>query len=151
MPRALLALLIASTFLAAQQSRAVTKATVDKWMKELSNWGRWGKEDQMGTVNLITPAKRRQAAGLVRDGVSVSLAHDTLMEKAADNGSPFSHVMMATGRYDTTRAFQHLYLQDEAMPKQRDSSRLAVDRGCLHHGLEPGSASGSNHHLQELQ
>jgi hypothetical protein len=51
----------------------------------------------MGTVNLITPAKRRQAAALVKDGVSVSLAHDTLIEKAADNGSPFSHVMTATG------------------------------------------------------
>lgn len=75
----------------------MTKATVDRWMKELSNWGRWGKEDQMGTVNLITPAKRRQAAALVKDGVSVSLAHDTLIEKAADNGSPFSHVMTATG------------------------------------------------------
>ena len=31
-------------------------------MTELSNWGRWGKEDQMGAVNLITPAKRKQAA-----------------------------------------------------------------------------------------
>jgi hypothetical protein len=31
----------------------------------------------MGSVNLITPAKRKQAAALVRDGVSVSLARDT--------------------------------------------------------------------------
>jgi kynurenine formamidase len=97
MLRSLVVLLIASSFLVGQQSRTVTKATVDRWMKELSNWGRWGKEDQMGTVNLITPAKRRQAAALVKDGVSVSLAHDTLIEKAADNGSPFSHVMTATG------------------------------------------------------
>ena len=39
----------------------VTKADVEKWMTELSNWGRWGKDDQMGTVNLITPAKRKEA------------------------------------------------------------------------------------------
>ena len=30
-------------------------------MKDLSNWGRWGQDDQMGAVNLITPAKRKQA------------------------------------------------------------------------------------------
>ncbi|MBL8293702.1 MAG: hypothetical protein JNN08_17790, partial [Bryobacterales bacterium] len=76
---------------------AVTKATVDAWMKELSNWGRWGKNDELGTVNLITPAKRKQAAALVRDGVSVSLAHDTEKLKAVDNPSPFKHSVTHTG------------------------------------------------------
>jgi len=44
---------------------SVEKATLDRWMQELSNWGRWGKDDQLGTVNLITPAKRKAAAGQV--------------------------------------------------------------------------------------
>src|SRR3954452_11907766 len=38
-----------------------------------SNIGRWGDADQRGTLNLITPAKRREAAALVREGTSVSL------------------------------------------------------------------------------
>ena len=38
----------------------------------LSNWGRWGDDDTLGTLNLITDAKRRQAASLVREGVSIS-------------------------------------------------------------------------------
>ena len=38
------------------------------------NWGRWGKDDQMGAVNLITPAKRAAAAGLVKTGRTVSLS-----------------------------------------------------------------------------
>ncbi len=42
-------------------------------MTELSNWGRWGKDDQAGTVNLITNAKRKQAAALVKEGISVSV------------------------------------------------------------------------------
>ena len=46
----------------------VTKATVDDWMTELSNWGRWGEDDQMGTVNLITPETRKAAAKLVTHG-----------------------------------------------------------------------------------
>lgn len=80
------------------QPPATDKATIDRWMKELSNWGRWGKEDQMGTVNLITPAKRKQAAALVREGVSVSLARNTEKQTAPDNPSPFVHEMRATGK-----------------------------------------------------
>jgi hypothetical protein len=45
----------------------VTQAEYDRWKKELSNWGRWGKDDQLGTLNLVTAAKRRAAAALVKD------------------------------------------------------------------------------------
>ena len=38
------------------------------------NWGRWGKDDQLGAINLITPAKRAAAARLVRTGRSVSMS-----------------------------------------------------------------------------
>ena len=56
--------------------RVVTEAEYERWKTELSNWGRWGKDDQIGALNLITPSKRKQAAGLVKEGVSVSLAAD---------------------------------------------------------------------------
>jgi kynurenine formamidase len=71
--------------------RKLAKADVDRMMQELSNWGRWGKDDQLGTVNLITPAKRRAAAALVRDGVSISLARDADKRSAPDNPVPFVH------------------------------------------------------------
>ena len=76
---------------------AVTLAQYERWKTELSNWGRWGKDDQIGTLNLITPAKRRQAAALVRDGVSVSLAADADTEKAVDNPSPYEYTMLGIG------------------------------------------------------
>ena len=63
-------------FVTAQSNRNVTAATVENWMAELSNWGRWGRGDQLGALNLITPAKRIEAAKLVKTGVSVSLAHN---------------------------------------------------------------------------
>ena len=44
-------------------SHAVTEGQYERWKKDLSNWGRWGKDDEIGTLNLITPAKRKQAAG----------------------------------------------------------------------------------------
>ena len=40
----------------------------------LTNWGRWGEDDQRGTLNLMTPELIRKAAGLVKTGKTYSLA-----------------------------------------------------------------------------
>ena len=80
-----------------QAAQPVTRAQFERWKTELSNWGRWGKDDQLGALNLITPAKRRQAAALVREGFSVSLSRDADMQKAIDNPDPFEHSMIAIG------------------------------------------------------
>ena len=77
---------------------AVTQAQFDRWKTELSNWGRWGRDDEKGTLNLITPAKRKQAAALVRDGVAVSLARNADTEKAVDNANPYEQVMRPVGK-----------------------------------------------------
>ncbi len=61
-----------------------TAADFQRAMKELSNWGRWGEKDELGAANLITPAKRKQALALAREGLTVSLAHDVIQEKAVD-------------------------------------------------------------------
>ncbi|MFL6305955.1 MAG: cyclase family protein [Candidatus Sulfotelmatobacter sp.] len=95
----LVPLLCIASLAADAPSRRMTKADIDRWMSELSNWNRWGKNDQIGSVNLITPAKRKQAAALVIEGVSVSLARDAETQKAADNSSPFMHKMLSTGAH----------------------------------------------------
>jgi kynurenine formamidase len=82
------------TLLADAPDHKMVKADVDRWMTELSNWGRWGKDDQLGTLNLITPQKRKDAVKLVKDGVPVSLAHDVLKERAEDNTNPFVQTML---------------------------------------------------------
>src|SRR5271157_5205963 len=68
--------------------RDLTKEDVDRWMTELSNWGKWGADDQAGTINLITPAKRKAAAALVREGVSVSMSLDADLPKEGSTGGP---------------------------------------------------------------
>src|SRR5580700_9747374 len=88
------ALLLAGAL--AGQPRPATTADFDRWMKELSNWGRWGKADELGTLNLLTPATRLAAAKLVREGVAVSLSRDTDTEKSADNARPFIHEMLSS-------------------------------------------------------
>ena len=41
--------------------------------KELNNWGRWGDDDEIGTLNFVTPEKRVQAAQLVKTGKNFDL------------------------------------------------------------------------------
>ncbi|HAY83004.1 MAG TPA: cyclase [Planctomycetaceae bacterium] len=80
-----------------QAPRSMTQADVERLFQQVSNWGRWGKEDQLGTLNLITAAKRQQAAKLVRAGISVSLARTVEETVTPDNPSPFQQTMLKTG------------------------------------------------------
>ncbi|WP_290802687.1 cyclase family protein [Herbiconiux sp.] len=54
----------------------LTTSAVERYFDELSNWGRWGRDDRKGTLNLITPEVRRQALASVRAGLAVSLSRD---------------------------------------------------------------------------
>ena len=75
--------------------RLVTLETLAEWEEELSNWGRWGPDDQRGALNLITPEKTVQAAALVEVGETVTLQHFVLKERAMDSQSfgPYEHWM----------------------------------------------------------
>ena len=66
----------AATRSAAAQAdpRMPTQAEVESWYTDRRNWGRWGDDDQMGAVNLITPEKSAAAAALVRKGRKVSMS-----------------------------------------------------------------------------
>jgi kynurenine formamidase len=77
--------------------RTVTREQYEGWKKTLSNWGRWGKDDQIGTMNLVTPAKMREAAALVKEGFSVSLASAPDEVKAVDNPNPYERTMQGIG------------------------------------------------------
>ena len=131
-------------------NRAVTEAQYERWKRELSNWGRWGKDDQIGTLNLITPAKRRQAAALVKDGVSVSLAGDADTVKAIDNPNPYEHTMQGIGA-DRIAVFYHGIAHTHL-----DSLAHINDQGVFYNGYAPdpadvakgGHARNSIHNLK---
>src|SRR5262245_2344429 len=79
---------------AAADPPPVTNTDIARWMKDLSNWGRWGADDQRGTLNLITAEKRKQALKLVRDGMSVSLVHTLDKDQFPDNPRPLGQQMV---------------------------------------------------------
>jgi hypothetical protein len=76
----------------AAEHPTITRAQVDRWMTELSNWGRWGKDDQLGALNLITQAKRQQAMALAKTGTVVSLERRVVLtpkpEETKRDGKP---------------------------------------------------------------
>ena len=85
-------------------------AEFEQLFQQVSNWGRWGKDDQLGAINLVTPEKRKQALALAKTGTMVSLAHTLMTERADDNSSPFEHTMNPPGfNLDTYRVSYHGY------------------------------------------
>lgn len=69
------------------------------------NWGRWGENDEYGTLNLITDAVRARAAAEARTGRVVSLALPIQprplisgpLARATAEASPVEQVMAYTG------------------------------------------------------
>ncbi|MBO04170.1 MAG: hypothetical protein CL731_04030 [Chloroflexi bacterium] len=73
-----------------------------KWLKtDLSNWGRWGDDDQKGTLNHLSQEKTFQALQMVQEGDLVSCARAIEFKAAADVPSPPQHFMVSAG--DTYR------------------------------------------------
>src|SRR5881396_1026639 len=79
---------------------AVTPALLEEYCTRFRNWGRWGPEDEIGTLNFITPNVITRAARLVRQGrvISCALNFDTGGPQTGAFGrvNPI-HSMVATG------------------------------------------------------
>ena len=81
-----------------QVQSAKTLATEEDFRRaftELSNWGRWGQNDELGAANLITPAKRKAAVALVREGLAISLAHDIFQEDVPDGNGHLERTVVS--------------------------------------------------------
>jgi kynurenine formamidase len=89
-----------------------TEKEVLAYFHTLSNWGRWGSDDQLGTLNLLTPDKVLQAVKLVKEGLTVSCGRTVYFDPSPDAQRPPVHFMIesgdgwATGDKVTSRALQ---------------------------------------------
>jgi kynurenine formamidase len=80
-----------------------TPQELEALFEELSNWGRWGSDDDRGALALITDEHRARAAALVRTGRAVSLAHDLPVRPSKETPHPAQHHMLRSGdAIDTT-------------------------------------------------
>jgi kynurenine formamidase len=86
-----------------------SESDVVRMLEGLSNWGRWGRDDQLGTLNLITPEKRLKAARLVSEGAGVTCARPISTEIAADTTFQPLRFMVDSGEgRDTASAERRL-------------------------------------------
>lgn len=89
----------------------VSATTLQEWEQELSNWGRWGPDDQAGTLNLLTPGNKIEASRLVKQGISLSLSMPMSKEAGVNNGDPLIHSLGTAGQWagDTYTINYHGY------------------------------------------
>ncbi len=71
----------------------ITLAAFDAMFESVKNWGRWGPDDERGTLNYLTPDKVAAAAALVRSGRTVSMAIPINKVAGPDNPNPAVHFM----------------------------------------------------------
>jgi kynurenine formamidase len=83
------------------RSRAEVSAGEFKELFErVSNWGRWGDDDERGALNYLTPDRVAAAADLARSGRTVSLSRPLNTERESDNPEPADHHMTMIGARD---------------------------------------------------
>ena len=122
-------------------------AEFDELFHKISNWGRWGSDDELGAANLVTPAKRKQALALAKIGESVSLAHNPLTERAEDNANPFEHTMnrgFTTDRYSVSyHGYAHSHIDALCHILYKDQTyngyaraEVNTEKGCTKLGIE---------------
>lgn len=135
-----------------QPVKAISEETLTQWMQDISNWGRWGKADQLGTLNLITPQVRKEAAELVRDGISVSLSMNLDVNPSINNTQPFKHELMRSGQWtmDTYSVSYHGYTHSHL-----DAARHISFDGKIYNGYEEdqienaGTGNMGVHHMKD--
>ena len=71
-------------------SERVGVAEFERIFESVKNWGRWGSDDELGTLNYVTPEKVCEAARLVTSGRRVSMAIPINKVAGPDNPSQAS-------------------------------------------------------------
>jgi kynurenine formamidase len=74
--------------------KPVSRQEFQELFQKLNNWGRWGPDDDRGTLNYIMPEHIKTAARLVRKGRSVSLSLPVNTVAGPDNPRPALHYMI---------------------------------------------------------
>jgi hypothetical protein len=109
----------------------ITLEDIDTAAKQLSNWGRWGPEDEIGTLNNVSPKDIVEAARLIRKGKVFSLAlnFDNQGPQNGLWGNRFNpiHTMLTSG-VDAVAGRQEsigLRYADDSAPRAQKAERLS--------------------------
>lgn len=70
---------------------------LDRLVAKYSNWGRWGEDDELGTLNLISPSAVRGGAASVTEGLTISAARPLSVAGSLNRERPMMHMMTISG------------------------------------------------------
>lgn len=70
---------------------------ISSFLDTLNNWGRWGNDDERGTLNLIQAEHINRAAALAKTGVVISCQREITTIHSDENPVPMVHFMTSTG------------------------------------------------------
>jgi kynurenine formamidase len=133
-------------------SEQLSAAEFEAIFAQVSNWGRWGAQDQGGTLNHLTSSTVTSAVGLARTGRTVSLAHDVDVLPGADNHKPALHYMTQRSDIDAGEPrvntdFVGIDFHGKSVT-HLDALCHCNFRGRLYGGIDPVdvvTSSGSSH------
>lgn len=140
MQKLILVLLLAGLSVAAiaaePQPDTVSRQQFERWFNEISNWGRWGNNDELGTLNLITPEIRSQAAGLAKQGITISLALDLDKVKSEYNPHPFEQTSSVSAVGGQTYVFDKYAIQFHGPTHSHlDGLAHVIHKGKMYNGF----------------
>jgi kynurenine formamidase len=124
---------------------------------ELSNWGRWGAEDDRGALHLLTPDRVAAAAGLVRDGRTVTMSLPLDTRRSPANPAPADHHMTMLG--DKAAGADPLqFIKDYVGADYHNDGHTHIDalchvayRGALYNDRPEGSATAAGAALNTIE
>ncbi len=106
--------------------------------EKISNWGRWGKDDERGALNFITPARRAAAGRLVQSGETVPMALPLATTSGPDNPTPVSHIMLYAGA-DLPAALDYFAIAPHGMAfTHLDALCHVFYQGKMYNGFSAG-------------
>lgn len=93
----------------------VTREVLDEYAEKYKNWGRWGPDDEIGTLNFTSPEDIIAAAGLVKKGKTISLGlnFDEFGPQGGKTKYPIKgrinpvHLMLRTGTDNYAGVYDH--------------------------------------------
>lgn len=128
----------------------------ERIFEAVCNWGRWGADDERGTLNYIGAEEIRRAAALVRAGRSVSMAVPINKAAGPDNPRPAFHYMVQS--FDVPNGlgepqFSLDYLASEAhgdCHTHMDALCHIAYKGKLYNGKPASSVTSRGAGLQDI-
>lgn len=130
-----------------------TLAEFRRAAQRVSNWGRWGERDQLGTLNLITPDKVAESAAIVRTGQAISLSipfdRTGVWSAGALRHNPWHTMTVDGGDADDDRWERLARFNDDyvTMPLQAathwDAPSHVYYDGLLYNGFEASRVSSA--------